>query len=169
MQLRPRESRGRFSSHSSELDGVWLNFTVPCCSYNQPFSEEKYLDWLQRLPANLLNSFASFSYQLIDWLVVVTLALVLPFSIHSLYPATEFLGKGNYELCQINTPGRLVCCYLRGTRNHLYQALTRDSFKTQLSPHPIPLPDLLSLCHPDCDKFLPGPALGRADDSSSTP
>lgn len=66
MQLRPRESRGRFSSHSSELDGVWLNFTVSCCSYNQPSSEEKYWDWLQRPPASLLNSFASFSYRLID-------------------------------------------------------------------------------------------------------
>lgn len=66
MQLRPRESRGGFSSHSSGLDGMWLNFTVSCCSYNQPFSEEKYLDRLQRLPANLLNSFNSFSYRLID-------------------------------------------------------------------------------------------------------
>lgn len=95
MQLRSRESRGGFSSHSSGLDGMCLNFTVSCCSYNQPFSEEKYLDRLQRLPANLLNSFNSFSYRLINWSVLANLALVLPFSIHSRDPATELLGKGN--------------------------------------------------------------------------
>lgn len=96
MQLRPRGRRGGFSSRSSELGGVCLCFIVSCPPHHQAFLEERYLSWLQRPCWTLSPSLLGLD-ALVYLFICHCIAFVLPFSIHPLYPATEFLEKCNCD------------------------------------------------------------------------
>jgi hypothetical protein len=97
--------------------------------------------------------------------------------LHS-FPVTScyrVLGKGhcdcgvllNYIKC-IN-PTACIAATLRGTGDHLYQASLKGSLEVQTPSKPNLFARLTeSVYHPGWDTFLQGPALGRADDPSST-